>query len=76
MVVSPRTKKWLRTTVIWAGVIAGYIVLVSTVLPALAASGYAGEVIRRNAAEDVDASALFYTESERTMAILHELRDR
>jgi len=49
-------------------------ILVGWVLPALAESGYAGEVIQRNYREGRDATPLFYTESEETMELIRQLR--
>lgn len=46
------------------------LLFVSTILPWAAESGWAGSVIRQNHRDDVDASALFYTDSERVMEIL------
>ncbi|MBI4556889.1 MAG: hypothetical protein HY706_04835 [Candidatus Hydrogenedentes bacterium] len=40
-------------------------VLISIVLPWAGTNGYAGEVIQQNFRNDRDATALFYTESER-----------
>ena len=47
------------------------IVLVAVVLPWAAENGYAGYVIQQNVIHDRDASALFYTESERAMQIIN-----
>lgn len=46
--------------------------LITVVLPGLARSGYAGAVIQKSYSEGRDASALFYTESDRVMDILHD----
>ena len=46
------------------------IVLISTVLPWLAEQGYAGRVIQENTRTDRDASALFYTEDDRSWEVL------
>lgn len=44
--------------------------LIGYVLPWAARNGYAGSVIQANYEHDRDASALFYTESERVWTIL------
>ncbi|MCF6283997.1 MAG: hypothetical protein L3K26_02235 [Candidatus Hydrogenedentes bacterium] len=49
------------------------VLLVSTVLPWLAENGYAGHVIQENARTDRDASALFYTEDDRTWEVLDRI---
>jgi hypothetical protein len=46
--------------------------LCAVVLPWLARSGYAGAVLQRNYDQQVDATPLFYTDSERTMEVLRE----
>jgi hypothetical protein len=74
--VSDRQKKWLHVALVWGLVIGGYVFLTSTVLPGFSESGYAGDVLERNAIEDSDASALFYTESDRTWEIMRGVRER
>ncbi len=49
------------------------VLLVSTVLPWLAENGYAGHVIQENTRTDRDASALFYTEDDRTWEVLDRI---
>lgn len=49
------------------------LLLISTVLPWLAENGYAGHVIQENVRTDRDASALFYTEDDRTWEVLDAL---
>ena len=49
------------------------VLLISTVLPWLAKRGYAGYVIQENTRFDRDASALFYTEDERTWEVLDRI---
>lgn len=50
--------------------------MIAVGLPWLAENGYAGQVIQENVRTDRDASALFYTEDERTWEILRAQRDR
>ena len=52
---------------------AGIVFTIAVLLPALARGGYAGAVIQKSYDEGRDASALFYTESDRAMEILREL---
>jgi hypothetical protein len=49
------------------------VILIAWVLPWAGARGYAGEVVRANLREGRDATALFYTESERTIEIMRTL---
>lgn len=49
------------------------LLLISTVLPWLAEKGYAGHVIQENVRTDRDASALFYTEDDRTWEVLERV---
>jgi hypothetical protein len=60
-------------TLVWCGAIGGTLLLMSTVLPWAGKRGYAGEVIKNNYAAQIDASALFWTESERTLDILAQI---
>lgn len=48
----------------------GTLILIAQVLPWAARNGYAGSVIRENYEQDRDASALFYSESDRVWEIL------
>jgi hypothetical protein len=65
-------KNWLKLAL----GIAAAVLLISTVLPWLAEHGYAGHVIQENARTDRDASALFYTEDERTWDVLERISER
>ncbi|MCC6142804.1 MAG: hypothetical protein IT368_03250 [Candidatus Hydrogenedentes bacterium] len=56
--------------------IAAVWMLFTQVLPWMAREGYAGQVVQRNYEERVDATPLFYTNSEATMAILRERATR
>lgn len=57
----------LATLVLVSG---GTLFMIAVALPWLAEHGYAGRVIQENVRNDRDASALFYTEDARTMAVL------
>ena len=59
---------WIST--VWGLAIGGTVLLMSTVLPWAGRNGFAGAVIEQNYREQNDASALFWTESERTLEIL------
>ncbi|NUM52188.1 MAG: hypothetical protein HUU46_00965 [Candidatus Hydrogenedentes bacterium] len=58
---------------VWSVAIGATVALMSTVLPWAGARGYAGSVIRNNYATGTDATALFWTESERTAEILAQI---
>lgn len=58
---------------VWCVAIGATVLLMSTVLPWAGANGYAGAVIQNNYAVENDASALFWTESERTLEILAQV---
>lgn len=66
----------LRNLVVWTAAIGTVVVLIAWVLPWAGARGYAGEVIRANLREGRDATALFYTESERTLEIAEQVQQR
>lgn len=51
----------------------GIVFVIAVLLPALTRAGYAGAVIQKSYDEGRDASALFYTESDRAMELLHEI---
>ncbi len=68
-----KRKHLLRSTALLAAAALGVALLIGTVLPWLAANGYAGSVIQANYEHDRDATALFYTESERTWQILDQV---
>lgn len=65
---------------VWCIAIGATVMLMSIVLPWAGTNGYAGAVIQNNYAVENDASALFWTESERTLEILAHIerqeRDR
>lgn len=52
-------------------VVGGALFTIARILPWLAEHGYAGRVIQENIRNDRDATALFYTDHERTWEILH-----
>ncbi len=66
----------LRSTAICTAVLASVLVLISTVLPWLANSGYAGEVIQFSYQNQRDATPLFYSESDRTWELLDQIETR
>jgi hypothetical protein len=66
-------KRALRNLVVWACAVGVTIVLMAWVLPWVGSRGYAGEVIRANLRDGRDATALFYTESERTLEIVTQV---
>lgn len=68
------TRRALRNLAVWTAAIGGVVVLMAWVLPWAGARGYAGEVIRANLREGRDATALFYTESERTLEIVKHIQ--
>jgi hypothetical protein len=63
----------LRNLAVWACAVGATIILMAWVLPWVGSRGYAGEVIRSNLRDGRDATALFYTESERTMEIVTQV---
>ncbi len=65
-----------KTIVNWLKLTLGFgiaVLLLSTILPWLAEHGYAGHVIQENVRTNRDASALFYTEDDRTWEVLEEV---
>jgi hypothetical protein len=58
------------TGFVLGGIVIAVVVL--CVLPWLAREGYAGPLVLENVEQHRDASALFYTESERVMEIAAE----
>lgn len=65
----------LRAVATLGLVAGGALFLIGAGLPWLAEHGYAGRVIQENVRQDRDASALFYTEDERTWAVLEAVAD-
>lgn len=63
-------RRAIQIALVWGVAIGVTVLLMSTVLPWAGANGYAGAVIQNNYAVENDASALFWTESERTLEIL------
>ena len=70
---TPRHRDWLRLVALVAA-IAGLGALLHLLSPRL--PGAAGEVYRRNLAEDVEATALIYTESGDVADYLDDERGR
>jgi hypothetical protein len=66
-------KHILRSSALCLIVIAIVALPISTVLPWLAQSGFAGEVIESSYENQRDATPLFYSESDRTWEILSEV---
>jgi len=66
---TPRARRWAYfvLTILATGLVVRYV------LPWAATNGYAGDVVKQNAKHDRDASALFWTESERTWTVLREV---
>ena len=60
----------VRSVAVLVAVAGVVIFMISTGLPWLAEHGYAGQVIQENVRTDRDASALFYTEDERTWEVV------
>lgn len=67
--MTPRRSR-IRATATLAFVTAVVLFMIAEGLPWLAENGYAGQVIQENVRTDRDASALFYTEDERTWEVL------
>lgn len=63
-------KRALHIALVWGVAVAVTVLLMSRVLPWAGTHGYAGTVIQNNYAVQNDASALFWTESDRTLEIL------
>ena len=66
-------KRILRIGLVWACAAGIVVILMAWVLPWAGARGYAGEVIRANVRDGRDATALFYTESDRTLEIVKQV---
>ena len=58
---------------VWSGAIGITVLLMSTVLTWAGTRGYAGSVIQNNYKQQNDATALFWTESPRTLEILERM---
>lgn len=66
-------KRAIQIALVWGVAVAATLLLMSTVLPWAGTRGYAGAVIQNNYAVQNDASALFWTESDRTLEILAQI---
>jgi len=60
----------VRSVAVLIAITGVVLFMIATGLPWLAEHGYAGRVIQENVRNERDASALFYTEDERTWAVL------
>ena len=58
---------------VWSGAIAWTVLMMSTILPWAGTRGYAGKVIQNNYEQRNDATALFWTESPRTLELLEQM---
>jgi len=68
-------KQSLRATIIFSATVLTAMLMISQVLPWLASNGYAGDVIKYSYQNELDATPLFYTESDRTWEILDQIRE-
>lgn len=76
MIAVAHLKRALRIGLVWVCAAGITLVLVAWILPWAGSRGYAGEVIRANLRDGRDATALFYTESERTLEIVKQAEGR
>ncbi|MCC6795348.1 MAG: hypothetical protein IT366_09540 [Candidatus Hydrogenedentes bacterium] len=66
-------KRAVQILLVWGVAVSATLLLMSTLLPWAGTRGYAGSVIQNNYAQRNDATALFWTESPRTLELLEQI---